>query len=97
MLHQDYPSTTDDQYKEGKESLKRIVEFCEKFSMANKELLDDHDAKIKAKKSTRRFKPSIEFRQMTELLDKLMSSFDNVYITPINARRDYTLREYYSK
>ena len=55
MVKKEYQEVEHDQYKQGKDAFRRIADFVEKFSVANRALITDHDEKVKAKKKTRRF------------------------------------------
>ncbi len=68
LVQDTYVTCRFDFQKEGTMALQRLMDWLERFVIANEALIKDHDTKVRIGKKTRRVKPDRLFRETTRLM-----------------------------
>ena len=97
MVHGEFKTSPYSHYKDGCRAFMRIIDFLERFVPANQHLIQDHQNKLQAKKKTRRYVPTREFIQITEIMAKMHELLQRIQIKPTQSNTTYTMAYYYSE
>ena len=65
LIQDDYINCQYSVQRDGTSALQRLMDWLERFVVANEELIRDHETKVKVGKKTRRVKPDSLFREAT--------------------------------
>ena len=84
-------------YREGSLAFVRLIDFLQRFTVANQLLIEDHQNKLKANKKTRRTHPPPEFAKITEIMTEMQNLFDRVKLKPVYAETAFQMTHYFSE